>query len=133
MTTNNHDFEHNHTLGKSVAGGAHPTTTTGSGIDLQNCDGYNSFAIAVVESITDGVHTLAVQESNNDNTADTKDQQAADPYAAVTPAIARVLTAGIVVVNFRRTKRFARVVVTPAGATTGANYSVTVGAQKKFF
>ena len=130
MPTHVHDLKNAFLAGESVAQGAHTSTVTGSAVDLGEAM-EQTFAIVQAGAITDGTHNLAIQESKNDNTAD---PEAADAYAAVAPAVSQAIVASAVnIYGFWRSKRWARAVVTVAGATTGGVYAVLLGGMKQRF
>ena len=116
-------------LKNSIVGGislrpaARTSTGNGSGVDLLTGDG-GSCAIIQAGTITDGTHTVTVEESNDNST-----------YTAVSGADSKALAAAdsdtVTLLNFTRTKRYVRAVTTVAGATTGGLYGVAVHAMKK--
>lgn len=135
MTTWIHDLKNAARVGKSLAAQVRTALATGSGVDLQGCN-EQSFGIIIGDTFTDGTYTITIQESRNDNVAD---PEAADPYTAVEavngyPGSSVVAVAGVpTVFVFTRNERYARAIATPAGATTGAQFSVILGSQKSHF
>jgi len=107
-----------------LAGTIHTATGNGTGIDLLTGDG-GSCAIIQVGTITDGTHTITVEESD----------AVGGTYAAVPNADSKAIAAAdsglVYVLNFKRTNRWVRAVKTVAGATTGGHYGVSVHAMKK--
>lgn len=127
-----HDFKNNVIMGQSLANQARTSSANGTGIDMQAGED-QAFAIVDVNTVSDGTHTITFQESKNNNVADATG--AADPYAAVVAADANAALVSNVpqVLNIKRSKRYLRAVTTVSGTTTGANYGVLLGTQKKFY
>lgn len=128
MATYLHDLENNTVSGTSLAVGAAKTTTTnGSVIDMLQADSLVNVQV-VNGVITDGTHTITVEESTVTNTG----------FTAVTlnqdlDALTSSSTAGTVqFANFQRSKRYVRAVTTVQTATSGGYYSVFFLGQKKF-
>lgn len=100
------------------------STTTGSAVDMGTGDG-GSCAVAHCGTITDGTHTLTMTESDTSTGA----------FTAVPSADTKVIGAAdsdtVVVVNFKRSKRWIKAVSTVGGATTGGVYGVAIYSMKK--
>jgi hypothetical protein len=93
-------------------------TVTGTGVDLT---GYESaVAIVHVGAYTDGTHTPKLQESSDNSIF--ADVAAADLLGSFSALAANVLQP----VGYTGQKRYIRVLVTVAGATTGALYGAVV-------
>lgn len=128
MATRLHDLYSNAISGTSLGQGALKTTTAnGTGVDLLQSEGLVTVVVAN-GAITDGTHTLSVEESTDNST-----------YTAVTlneslAALTSSTTAGTIqFANFQRTKRYVRAVTTVTGSPgTGGYYSATFLAEKKF-
>ncbi|HVK21376.1 MAG TPA: hypothetical protein VM677_08450 [Actinokineospora sp.] len=97
------------------------TTVNGTGVDLA---GYDAAVVVVTTgTITDGTHTIEVQHSD-DNSA----------YAAVAdadlggaePAIAAANDDTTYEIGYHGIKRYVRVAVTTAGATSGGAFGASV-------
>jgi hypothetical protein len=104
------------------------TTQTGTGVDLLNGDGLCSVEVTA-GAITDGTHTISVQESADNSTFSTI--TIPDDSAIV---LSSTTTAGSVqYVSFQRTLRYVRVVSTVTGSPgTGGYYSANVMEQLKY-
>lgn len=102
----------------------HTATGNGTGVDLSTGDG-GSCAIIHAGTITDGTHTITLEEST----------ALAGAYTAITGAESKALAVAdsdtVTVLNFKRSKAFVRAVKTVAGATTGGIYSVAIHSMKK--
>ncbi len=109
------------TIAQSLTPAARTASANGTGVDLA---GYER-ALVVVESgtITDGTHTIEVQESADNSTftavADTD-------LEGTEPAIAAANDDTVWTIGYVGTKRYVRVAVTVAGATTGGVYGAQV-------
>lgn len=99
---------------------AYTASTTGETIDLR---GYSSVAIQLLTgTITDGTHTLTVQESDDGSTwTDVDAEQLEGSFEDITAA-----NAGNQIIGYHNTKRYLRVNVAVTGATTGGVYAVAV-------
>lgn len=99
---------------------AYIANETGETIDLR---GYNSAAIQLLTgTITDGTHTLTIQESDDGiSWNDVDPGELNGTFEDITTA-----NAGNQKVGYHNIKRYLRVNVTVAGATTGGVYSVVV-------
>lgn len=102
------------------------TTANGTGIDLLNSDGLCNVEVTA-GAITDGTHTITVEESDDNST-----------FVAVTlqqtlTALTSATVAGTVqFATFNRTKRYVRAVTTVTGSPgTGGYYAVNIFEQKK--
>lgn len=100
------------------------STTTGSAVDMGTGDG-GSCVVVHCGTITDGTHTLTMTESDTSTGA----------FTAVPSADTKVIAAAdsdtVVVVNFKRSKRWIKAVSTVGSATTGGVYGVAIYSMKK--
>ena len=125
MSSYNRDLVNNEVFGVSLAPSARTANTNGTGIDLITGDGLCS-AIIVSGTITDGGHTIAIQESD----------ASGGTYSAVTPVQTIIATTNNTyqVVSFQRTKRYVRATTTVTGSpSTGGIYSVLLAEQLKTY
>lgn len=130
MATHVNDFANNTTIGSSLTYQTRNATAQGTGVDLQNGDGH-CFGLIIAGVVSDGTHTVSVEESRNNNSADAGG--AADPYAATSPVVAATPSSSSVsLFNFTRSKRYARAVTTVVAGTTGGIYGVLLGTIKKY-
>ncbi|MFE2106643.1 hypothetical protein ACFXAF_12360 [Kitasatospora sp. NPDC059463] len=100
----------------SLAPAARTASANGTGVDLAN---YDAAAVLVVAGAwTDGTHTYELQDSD-DNAAFTA---VADAYLdGAEPVVSSAGTASQVYkIGYKGVRRYLRVAVTVAGATTGA-------------
>lgn len=102
----------------TLAPAARTAAATGTTIDLQGYEG--ALIQAVVGTITDGTHTLTVEESADGTT------WTAVAAADLTGSFANLASNTNQKVGYRGTKRYIRVNTTVSGATTGGVYSVVV-------
>lgn len=102
-----------HTLAPAVRTNG---TVNGAGVDLQTYEG--AYALVHFGAYTDGTHTPKLQESD-DNSAFT-DVAAGDLLGAFTAVSAGAGANTLQKVGYKGVKRYLRVVMTTAGATTGA-------------
>lgn len=104
------------------------TTANGSGVDMIHSD--FSFTVALVSgAITDGTHTISVQESDDNSTFTTITAIDGNAIAALTSSAGG---SAIVLKRYIRSKRYVRVVTTITGSpATGGYYSAIVLASKK--
>jgi hypothetical protein len=133
MSTWVNDFKNNYVVGQSIApDGNRTATTTGTGVDFIGCDG-QGVLVFHAGTLTDGTYDVKVQESKNNNAAD--ESGLAEAYADVAGgALAQILATQddtVFVLNFKRTKRWVRVVATLAGTTTGGKFSAILMCYKK--
>jgi len=111
------DLKNNIGVVQSLAPKARTSSENGTGVDLQGFHG----AMAVIETgvITDGTHTIAIEESADNSTftavAD-GDLQGSEP------AIVAADDNEVYRIGYMGTKRYIRVAVTVASATTGGVY-----------
>lgn len=126
MTT---DLHSNLSVVQTLAPAARTASEDGAGVDLANADG------ALVEiatgAITDGTHTIEIQESDDDST-----------YTAVAdadligtePAIGSADDNKVYTIGYLGNKRYIRVSVTVANATSGGVYGANVikGGLRKY-
>lgn len=102
----------------SLAPAARTATANGTGVDLANFD--SATAVLVVGTITDGTHTPALQESDDNSTFTAV--AAADLIGSLSVLASNTNQR----VGYRGVKRYVRVAVTVAGATTGGVYAAVV-------
>lgn len=102
------------------------TTVTGTGVDLnEDGNGYQSALIVVFTgTITDGTHTVEVQESDVLGSGYTA--VAAEHLQGAEPVIAAADDDEVFEIGYLGSKRFVRVVITAAGTTTGGVYGALV-------
>ncbi len=114
---------------QTLAPAARTASANGIGVDLQGFDA----AVVVVETgtITDGTHTIAVEESD-DNT--TFAAVAAGDLQGTNPAIGAADDNKVYEIGYLGKKRYIRASVTVAGATTGGVYGASVvrGSARKY-
>lgn len=110
MTTR--DLKSNIDIVASLAPAARTATASGTGVDLR---GYESAVVTFVPgTVTDGVHTPSVEESDDDSA-----------FSAVAAndllgSLAALASNVIQRVGYRGGKRYIRANITVTGATTGA-------------
>lgn len=115
------DLYNNIGIAQSLPPAARTANANGTGVDLQGFDG------AVVEiatgAITDGTHTFEVKESDDNSTF----TAVADADLQGTePALGAIDDNVIKKIGYMGSKRYIRVDVTVAGATSGGVYSANV-------
>lgn len=103
---------------KSFVPAAQTATVTGTGVDLQGFE--SAVATVNIGTLTDGTHTPKLQESADNSTF--TDVAAADQIGTFAALAANVLQS----VGYIGQKRYIRLFVTVAGATTGAVYGGVV-------
>lgn len=113
------DLKNNLIHAQSLAPAARNSTGTGSSVDLQGAE--SALVVVNCGAITDGTHTPKVQESDASGSGFT-DVAAADLIGALAACTANAIQA----VEYKGSKRYIRVVLTVAGATTGAVASASV-------
>jgi len=105
----------------SLAPAARTATANGTGVDLA---GYEGALITIVAgTITDGTHTIDIQESS-DNTTFTS--VAAADLIGTEPVLNNTTNNQVSKVGYIGSKRYVRVVSTVASATTGGVYAAIV-------
>lgn len=113
---------------QSLAPAARTATANGTSVDLQ---GYEAALIEIQSGArTDGTHTYSLQESDDDTTFT---NVAAGDLIGTLPAVAAAGDANKAFqASYIGNKRYIRVVVTVAGATTGAvgGASVVLGSGR---
>jgi len=109
------------TLAPSVGQGAHTATVNGASVDTA---GYDSATAYVYPGTwTDGAHTPKLQDSPDNATwTDVAAAQLIGAFSAITSAGTAVNQK----VGYVGANRYLRAVVTVAGATTGAVYTVPI-------
>jgi hypothetical protein len=113
------DLKNNLTLAQSLAPAARTASANGSSVDLQGAE--NALVIVECGALTDGTHTPSVQESDASGSGFTN-VAAGDLIGALAACSANAVQA----VEYKGAKRYIRVVMTVAGATTGAVSSAVV-------
>ncbi|MBB2485411.1 hypothetical protein H5407_09245 [Mitsuaria sp. WAJ17] len=110
---------------QSLAPAARNASANGTGVDTVNYNGV--MAVAECGALTDGTHTPVLQESD--------DNSVFSPVAAgqLVGAFAPLATNTVQRVGYAGTKRYLRLALTVAGATTGAVTSGVIvgGALRK--
>ncbi|MEM9566293.1 MAG: hypothetical protein AAGA93_26975 [Actinomycetota bacterium] len=115
------DIANNIGIVPSIDPQAHTASANGAGVDLAD---FGSAAVVVVAgAITDGTHTITVEESD-DNSAFTA--VAAEDLDGTYTVIDSDDDGTVQKVGYQGTKRFIRAVTTVAGVTTGGIYGVHV-------
>lgn len=102
-----------------VPTGNRNATVNGTGVDLANYD--SATAVITADTITDGTHTPTLEESDSSGSGYTT-VAAADMIGS----LVAITAASVQRVGYRGKKRYIRVVVTVAGATTGGKYAAVV-------
>lgn len=102
-----------------VPTGNRNASANGTGADLRGYDG--ALVTITADTITDGTHTPKVQESDDDSTY--TDVAVGDLAGT---ALVAITAASVQKIAYVGLKRYIRVVVTVAGATTGGKYAATV-------
>lgn len=121
------DIKNHISVAQSLRPAAHTADTNGENVDLANF----SAACVVIDlgAWTDGTHTFEVQEADDDGTG-APDVWAAVPDADLDGSEPVVDAADedetVHEIGYHGIKRWLRVVVTVASATTGAVYAATV-------
>jgi outer membrane lipoprotein SlyB len=119
------DLYSNTKFARSLSPAARTASANGVGVDRAQNDSYYQEAKVVVSTgtITDGTHTIEVQESDDNST-----------FTAVADADLQGTEPAIVAADDDKTfeigylgrKRYLRVIVTVAGATTGGVYGAGI-------
>lgn len=115
------DIKNSVSVAQTLGPAARTASANGTGVDLAGFDA--AVVVVTTGTITDGTHTIEVQDSADNST-----------FAAVAdadldgtePAIAAANDDTTYEIGYRGIKRYLRVIVTVAGATTGGVYSATV-------
>lgn len=102
-----------------VPTGNRNASVNGASVDLANYDA--ATAVITAETITDGTHTPTIEESDASGSGFTT-VAAADLIGSLVAITANSVQR----VGYRGKKRYIRVVVTVAGATTGGKYAGVV-------
>lgn len=120
------DLYSNLSAATTLAPAARTANATGTTVDLQNFDG--ALIQALVGTITDGTHSLTVQESADGTTF--TDVDAADMQGS----FAALASGTNQKVGYLGSKRYVRVNAGVSGATSGGVYGVLVvrGAARKY-
>ena len=100
------------------------TTVNGTAVDRADptggYDGFNSaMAVVVTGTITDGTHTVTVQDSDDGSTGWAA---AAAEYTQGAAVIASTDDNTVLEIGYTGSKRYLRLSVTTAGATTGGTF-----------
>ncbi|TIN83106.1 hypothetical protein [Mesorhizobium sp.] len=107
---------------QSLAPAARNASANGTGVDVNGFSG--AVFVIAVGAWTDGTHTFDMQESDDNSTFTSV---AAGQLQGTEPVVSSAGTASKVYkVGYLGTKRYVRVAVTVAGATTGAVYGAVV-------
>jgi len=107
----------------SLAPAVRTTTANGTGVDLANFAG--ATVVVVAGTITDGTHTLKIQESDDNSTF--TDVAAADQVGTFTALTSSAGGSATQEVDYIGTKRYIRAVTTITGSpSTGGAYSIIV-------
>jgi hypothetical protein len=115
------DIKSHISVAQSLAPAARTASGNGTGVDLAGFD--KAVVVVHTGTITDGTHTIEVQESD-DNSAFTAVADA--DLDGSEPAIGGSNDNTIYEIGYRGIKRYIRAAVTVAGATTGGVYSAEV-------
>ena len=123
MSTTLHDVKNQAQLGASFFPITLEAAETGISVDLLNADG-PCFAIQAIGTVGGTTPSLTgkIQESSDGST-----------WTDISGAVFTAVTASenVQVLNFQRTKRYARHVATISGTTPSFITSVLIGEQKK--
>ncbi|RWB65658.1 hypothetical protein [Mesorhizobium sp.] len=107
---------------QSLAPAARNASANGTGVDT---NGYSGAVFVISAGAwTDGTHTFDMQESDDNTTftsVDAGQLQGSEPVVSSAPTASKVYKVG-----YLGTKRYVRVAVTVAGATTGAIYGASI-------
>lgn len=112
------DLYNNLSVATTLAPAARTASENGAAVDLQGYEG--AMIAAIVGTITDGTHTLTVQESDDGSTW--SDVAAENLQGSFTNLASDTNQK----VGYHGTKRYIRVNVTVSGAANGGAYSVAV-------
>ncbi len=105
----------------TLAPAARTASANGTGVDLA---GYESATVVVVTgTITDGTHTIEVQDSDDDSTYTAVDDGL---LIGTEPAIGVADDNKVYEIGYRGAKRYLRAATTVSGATTGGVYGATI-------
>ncbi|WP_225080449.1 MULTISPECIES: hypothetical protein [unclassified Streptomyces] len=109
----------------ALAAGPRSASANGTSVDRAGGGALYQDALILVHAgtITDGTHTIDVQESDNDSTWT---PVAVSQLQGSKPALVAADSGKVRAVGYRGTKRFLRVSVSVNGATTGGTYGVLV-------
>lgn len=108
-------------IAQSLAPAARTADEDGAGVDLQ---GYESAVVVVATgAITDGTHTIEIQESDDNSTFTAV---ADDDLQGTEPVIGAADGNKVYKIGYIGTKRYIRVSVTVADATSGGVYGAFV-------
>lgn len=120
------DLYHNLLTKITVPNALRTATVTGAGVDLnEDGNGYQSALVVVFAgTITDGTHTVEVQESDVIGSGYTAVADA--QLLGVEPVIGAADDDKVFEIGYLGTKQFVRVVVTAAGTTIGGVYGAVV-------
>jgi hypothetical protein len=114
------DIYHHISPAVSLSPDAHTASENGTGVDLH---GFESALVVVTGTLTDGTHTIEVQESSDNSTFTAVDN--AD-LLGTEPVITSTGSNKAYKVGYIGSKRYIRVVTTVASATTGGVYGALV-------
>ncbi|MFM9542320.1 hypothetical protein [Streptomyces turgidiscabies] len=119
------DAYSNVTVRATLAIATRTASANGTGVDryLSGAAFQDAMVIVHTGTITDGTHTVEVQDSDDNTTF----AAVADTYLQGTePAIVAADDDKLFVVGYKGLKRYLRVVVTAAGTTSGGTLGATV-------
>jgi len=129
MSTQARDLKNNLLSAASLNPAARTATANGAAADMITGDGLCSITV-FNGTITDGTHTITVQESDDSAFTSPSAVTLLDSLTALTSGVA----AGTIQrAKFQRSKRYVRAVTTVAGATTGGVYGAFFDQQLKQF
>lgn len=115
------DLKNNVSVATTLSPAARTANANGVGVDLQGFE--SALVVMHTGTITDGNHTIQVEESD-DNVAFTAVADA--DLQGVEPVIAAANDDTVYEIGYLGAKRYIRVTVAVAGATTGGVYGAAV-------
>ncbi|MEU6010932.1 hypothetical protein [Streptomyces sp. NPDC047453] len=109
----------------ALAASVRSASTNGTSVDRAGGGALYQDALILVHAgtITDGTHTIDVQESDNDSTWT---PVAASQLQGSKPALVAADSGKVLAIGYKGTRRFLRVSVSVTGVTTGGTYGVIV-------
>jgi hypothetical protein len=115
------DIHNKLSTARSLSPAARTASADGASVDLQ---GYDAAEVVIATgTITDGTHTIEVQESADDSTFTAV---ADGDLIGTEPAIVAADDDKVFEIGYIGTKRFLRVITTVTGATTGGVYGAAI-------
>lgn len=121
------DLKSNLAAAPSLNPAARTATANGTAVDLQGAK--SALAVLSVGAWTDGTHTPKLQEGELADGSDAADVAADNLEGAFTAIAGAGQANAIQRVGYKGTKRYLRVVMTVAGATTGAVYGAAIATE----